>query len=172
MKSSGGTSGAPGDEAVYDWERFWVGRTAMLDLSDGGFLVDPANALPIVHPGRPLELAELRKYRALGLLGEPGIGKSTVLEIEAARTTHQSDENVTSVHVDLRAYSSEGLLYQRVFGSEEFVAWTKGSAQLNPVYFENLSFSSLWSRWCLTPRLFNAAGWAEVSPRCNTGWAQ
>ena len=20
------------------------------------------------------------------------------------------------------------------------------------------------------PRLFNAAGWAEVSPRCNTGW--
>jgi hypothetical protein len=21
-------------------------------------------------------------------------------------------------------------------------------------------------------RLFNAAGWAEVSPRCNTGWAQ
>jgi hypothetical protein len=22
------------------------------------------------------------------------------------------------------------------------------------------------------PRLFNAAGWAEVSPRCNTGWMQ
>jgi hypothetical protein len=21
-------------------------------------------------------------------------------------------------------------------------------------------------------RLFNAAGWAEVSPRCNTGWAK
>ena len=26
---------------------------------------------------------------------------------------------------------------------------------------------------CATrPRLFNAAGWAEVSPRCNTGWAK
>lgn len=22
------------------------------------------------------------------------------------------------------------------------------------------------------PRLFNAAGWSEVSPRCNTGWAK
>jgi hypothetical protein len=26
----------------------------------------------------------------------------------------------------------------------------------------------LWER----PRLFNAAGWSEVSPRCNTGWAK
>jgi hypothetical protein len=24
----------------------------------------------------------------------------------------------------------------------------------------------------LPARLFNAAGWAEVSPRCNTGWVQ
>src|SRR5271154_5826481 len=129
MKSSGETgSGAPGSEAVYDWERFWVARTAMLDLSDGGFLVDPANAPPQAHPGRPLRLVELREYRALGLLGEPGIGKSTVLEIEAARTTHQSDGNIASVYVDLRAYSSEGLLYQRVFGSEEFIGWTKGSS--------------------------------------------
>jgi hypothetical protein len=123
-------SGAPGVEAVYDWERFWVRRTAMLNLSDGGFLADPANAPLQAYPERPLGLAELREYRALGLLGEPGIGKSTVLAIEATRTTRQSDGNITSVHVDLRAYSSEGLLYQRVFGSEEFVAWTKGSSQL------------------------------------------
>lgn len=99
----------------------------MLDLSDGGFLADPANA---PHPGRPLRLAELRQYRAVGLLGEPGIGKSTVLEIEAARTTHETDGNIASIHVDLRAYSSEGLLHQRVFGSEEFIAWTKGSSHL------------------------------------------
>ena len=131
MKSAAETgSGAPGGEAVYNWERFWVGRTAMLDLSDGGFLVDPANSPPQAHPGRPLRLAELREYRALGLLGEPGIGKSTALEIEAAQTSHQSDGNIASLHVDLRAYSSEGLLYQRVFGSEEFIAWTKGSSQL------------------------------------------
>jgi hypothetical protein len=132
MKSPGKTdnSGAPGSEAVYDWERFWVGRTGMLDLSDGGFLADPTNTLPQVYPGRPSGLTELRKYRALGLLGEPGIGKSTVLEIEAARASRQGDGNIASVHVDLRAYSSEGLLYQRVFGSEEFIAWTKGDSQL------------------------------------------
>ena len=131
MKSSGETSsGSLGGEAVYDWERFWVGRTAMLDLSDGGFLADPAYTLLQGHPGRPLGLADLRKYRALGLLGEPGIGKSTVLEIEAAQTSDQSDGNIVSLHVDLRTYSSEGLLYQRVFGSEEFIAWTKGNSEL------------------------------------------
>jgi hypothetical protein len=124
------SSGAPGGEAVYDWERFWVGPAGMPDLSDGGFLADPANTPLQAHPGRPLGLAELRKYRALGLLGEPGIGKSTVLEIEAARTSRQSDGNVASLHVDLRAYSSEGLLYQRVFGSEEFIGWTRGGSQL------------------------------------------
>jgi hypothetical protein len=131
MNSSDETSrGATAGEAVYDWERFWVERTAMLDMSDGGFLADPANTPPQVYPRRPLGLAELRKYRALGLLGEPGIGKSTVLEIEAARTSRQSDGDIASLHVDLRAYSSEGLLYQRVFGSEEFIGWTKGNSQL------------------------------------------
>jgi hypothetical protein len=131
MKSSSQIgSSVPGDGAVYDWERFWVGRTAMLDLSDGGFLVDPENPPPQAHPGRPMRLAELRGYRALGLLGEPGIGKSTALEIDAAQMAHPSDVNIASVHVDLRAYSSEGLLYQRLFGSEEFTTWTKGNSQL------------------------------------------
>src|ERR1700751_1557726 len=32
------------------------------------------------------------------------------------------------------------------------IAYINRRFVLNPVYFENRSFSSLWSRWCLTQR--------------------
>jgi len=116
---------------VYDWQRFWIARTGTLDLSDAGFLADPVSPLRRAHPSAPALLTELGKYRALVLLGEPGIGKSTTLEAEAARVSAESiaDETV-SIHVDLRAYSSDALLHQRVFGSPEFIAWTKGNSHL------------------------------------------
>jgi hypothetical protein len=116
---------------AYDWQRFWIARTGTLDLSDGGFFVDPANTIRRSDPSRPATLTELRNYRALVLLGEPGIGKSTALEAEAKRVSAVSITGETvSIHVDLRAYSSDSLLHQRVFGSPEFIAWTKGSSHL------------------------------------------
>ncbi|MGJ4950245.1 NACHT domain-containing protein [Bradyrhizobium sp. HKCCYLS20291] len=115
----------------YDWQRFWIARTGMLDLSDGGFLADPTGPLHRSHPATPATLAELEKYRALVLLGEPGIGKSTTLEAEAARvSTDVVADRTTSIHVDLRAYSSDTLLHQRVFGSPEFIAWTTNTSHL------------------------------------------
>jgi hypothetical protein len=118
-------------KTLYDWQRFWVARTSMLDLSDGGFLADPTSPLRRSHPATPATLAELAKYRALVLLGEPGIGKSTTLEAEAARVSADPVANsTTSIHVDLRAYSSDALLHQRLFGSPEFIAWTTGNSHL------------------------------------------
>src|SRR5207302_384150 len=70
------------------------------------------------------------EYRALVLLGEPGIGKSTTLREEADRVRAQSVGETTSIHVDLRAYSSESLLYKRVFESVEFLNWEKGISHL------------------------------------------
>jgi hypothetical protein len=115
----------------YDWQRFWIPRDGMLDLSDGGFLADPTGPSLRSHPAAPATLAELTKYRALVLLGEPGIGKSTTLEAEAARASADAvADGTTSIHVDLRAYSSDALLHQRVFGSPEFIAWTTGTSHL------------------------------------------
>jgi len=118
--------------SAYDWQRFWIARTGTLDLSDGGFLADPTNAIRLSRPETPATLAELGKYRALVLLGEPGIGKSTTLAAEATRVATESAAGETvSIHVDLRAYSSDSLLYQRVFGSPEFIAWTTDTSHLN-----------------------------------------
>ncbi len=116
---------------VYSWERFWISRDGIVDLSDGGFLVDPTSPLRRAHPNTPAMLTELGRYRALVLLGEPGIGKSATLEAEATRVSAESiaDETV-SIHVDLRAFSSDTLLHQHVFGTPEFIAWTKSTSHL------------------------------------------
>jgi hypothetical protein len=118
-----------GPERIYPWPRFWVPQDGVIDLSDGGFLRDPTDWLAGTRG--PMPLAALQHWRALALLGEPGIGKSTTLKEEADRVTSlPAPSNLVSVYVDLRAYSSETLLYQRVFESEKIIAWKNGSSHL------------------------------------------
>jgi hypothetical protein len=119
------------DDHIYDWPRFWVPATGTINLSDGGFLLDPTDLVLRSHVSWPAPLANLGSYRALALLGEPGIGKSTTLKAEAERIAAQPAEaNAVSIYVDLRAYSSDVLLLQRVFESEKFKAWKNGTSHL------------------------------------------
>ncbi len=93
--------------------------------------MDPLHPYLQSDRSRARQLSELAEYRALVLLGEPGIGKSTTLMEEAARFhAAANDDRITSIHVDLRAYSSEVLLHKRVFESTEFIAWEKGDTHL------------------------------------------
>jgi hypothetical protein len=118
-----------GIDSSYPWPRFWVPRDSIIDLSDAGFLRDPMDWL--ARPRGPAPLAALQNWRALALLGEPGIGKSTTLKEEADRVASlPAAANVVSMYVDLLAFSSETLLYQRVFESEKFIAWKNGGSHL------------------------------------------
>jgi hypothetical protein len=112
----------------FAWQRFWVSRTDAIDLSDGGFFVDPTQPYSSRNAARPLD--ELGQYRALALLGEPGIGKSTTLREEAARLHGQHAHGVKSIHIDLRAFSTEGLLYKKLFENETFIEWAAGNNNL------------------------------------------
>ncbi len=75
----------PPSQAVYEWPRFWIPQTAILDLSDAGFLRDPLDSL--YGPGPLRTLVQLDAHRALALLGEPGIGKSATLKQEHQRVS-------------------------------------------------------------------------------------
>jgi hypothetical protein len=115
-------------EVIYQWTRFWVPLGGVIDLSDGGFLHDPTGWL--AGPQSPVTLAALQ-HRSLALLGEPGIGKSSALKEEVDRVaSFPPNSKLTSIYVDLRAFSNETLLYQRVFESEKFTAWKNGSSHL------------------------------------------
>jgi hypothetical protein len=74
----------------------------VLDLSDAGFLRDPLDELVRSRSGEPATLPQLSQYRALVLLGEPGMGKSVALVEEARRVQREAADGV-SIHVDLRA---------------------------------------------------------------------
>ena len=116
-------------EVIYPWPRFWVSRDGVIDLSDAGFLRDPADWLAPLHA--PTPLAALQRWRSLALLGEPGIGKSTTLREEADRIAAlPADANLASIYVDLRNFSSESLLCRRLFESEKFIAWKNGDSHL------------------------------------------
>jgi hypothetical protein len=123
-------------QVTYPWRRFWVPRDGIIDLSDAGFLRDPTDWLG--RPPAPMPLAALQHWRALVLLGEPGIGKSSTLKEEADRVaSFPADANLASIYIDLRAFSSESLLYRRVFDSESFTAWKNGSSHLF-LHFDSL----------------------------------
>jgi hypothetical protein len=124
VRSESGTT-----DLTYPWPRFWVPHDGVIDLSDAGFLRDPADWL--ASPHAPVPLAALHDRRSLALLGEPGIGKSTTLKEEADRVAGLSaDANLASIYVDLRTFSSESLLYRRIFESEKFIAWKNGGSHL------------------------------------------
>ena len=108
-----------------DCSRFWALQTDVLDLSDLGFLRDPAS-----HAGQvrtPVSLAALEGKPALALLGEPGMGKTTALKAEADRILSCGH---ASLHVDLRAFGSDTLLHRKVFESPVFTEWLNGRHRL------------------------------------------
>src|SRR5689334_15046209 len=116
MHAGGATGPRSNPDLRYAWSRFWVRTDGIIDLSDAGFLHDPAEGLG--RSPRPAQLSELQNWKALALLGEPGIGKSTTLREEADRVAaFSADANTVSIYADLRAFSSEALLYQRIFES-------------------------------------------------------
>ncbi len=113
---------------TYAWPRFWIPLGAPLDLSDAGFLSDPSDS----HgPDRPVTLPALEGRRSLALLGEPGIGKSTTLKEEADRVEASSKDGVLqSSYIDLRSFSSEAFLFQRVFENEKMTRWKSDGSHL------------------------------------------
>ena len=122
----------------YPWQRFWVPREASIDLSDGGFLRDPQSEFARYSAYKLDTLRQLQQFRALGLLGEPGIGKSATLQAEFTASEQQTQEDGrVYIHVDLRSFSSEVLLHRRVFESAEFTAWEAGNSHL-VLYLDSL----------------------------------
>jgi hypothetical protein len=125
-------------QQIYGWQRFWVPRDGSIDLSDGGFLLDPEGESAQYSAQKLYTLPALQHLRALALLGEPGIGKSATLEAEYQLLKRQArkDDHVF-IYVDLRSFSTDVFFHNRVFGNPSFIAWQTGNSHL-VLYLDSL----------------------------------
>src|SRR5215217_4236340 len=122
----------------YGWKRFWCPRDGSINLTNSGYLADPDEPYgnhfnPALHPFR-----EVAKLPCLALLGEPGIGKTSTMQVErAAIDATVLAEGGRTLWLDLRSCGSEDRLINKLFGSEEFASWSEGDHRLH-VFLDSL----------------------------------
>ena len=108
------------------WIRFCARLDAEVELEEG-FLNDPGGTWGRLANPNALSLADLASEPCVVLLGEPGLGKTIALEQEEARLRAAGG---TVDRIDLRGYDTGTDLGTRMFRSQCWQEWQKGSYQL------------------------------------------
>ncbi len=111
----------------FDWLRYWLPRAEPLDLS-GGFLPDPEGDFDRFRNTALRTLDSLQESPVLVLLGDPGMGKTTALAVEAKRLRVAG---MMVHHCQLNEYGSEAELDKAVFQNETVLNWADGDGQLH-----------------------------------------
>jgi hypothetical protein len=128
---SGPTSASFADQIkrfALECPRFWLPRGSAPDLSEDGFLRDGRS---FVAAAAHVPFEALAEIPVLALLGEPGMGKSTVLEQQARKMQAAVDAAGDHfLHADLSACGTDILVCREIFESAEFAAWKVGSNRL------------------------------------------
>ena len=113
----------------YNWKRYWCPREGEFILSSEGFLQDPGEN----HLFNPdlVTIEEISAIPCLILLGEPGIGKSSTMQVEKeAIDIKIHEKGDKALWIDLRSYGSEDRLLKDLFDNEIFLSWNKGDQRL------------------------------------------
>jgi hypothetical protein len=119
-------------QAHYNWERFWCPREGVIDLSDGGYLRDPPSDDAWGIRRDTVPLSSITDVPCLGLLGEPGIGKSTALKDQRSVVDREiTRSGGVALWSDLRQFQTDSRLCERIFDHPKFRAWREGHHQLH-----------------------------------------
>ena len=107
----------------YNWQRLWAAEDIASKWRRSGFTHDPFYTEDDVAG-----LDSLKEKACLILLGEPGIGKSTVCsELEA------SIEGAARLKLDLKSYGDETRLVKNLFEAPAFLDWLQSEQTLHLV---------------------------------------
>ena len=109
-------------------ERFWCVRGGQPSLDSDGFLSDPSSLILDRFSANPeaIQTSELRNNRAVVMLGEMGIGKSTVLR----RPELLIPPALDVLAINLSPFGSEFRLSNEVVRHPRIAAWIAGSTEL------------------------------------------
>lgn len=122
----------------YPWKRFWVARGEDCHLDEHGFLSDPEFERGQYWNGHLTPLKKLAGIPFLGLLGEPGMGKSSEFEEAVRQEEHDCAIVCDSyLHCNLNAYSSEQRLISKMFENSTIENWKAGEHRLT-MFFDGL----------------------------------
>ena len=116
---------------ILPWKRFWCSRTGTLSLNDNGFFLDPESEYASYYHKDVVAFDEIQKTPCLILLGEPGIGKTTTLNLEIRTLESQIiSSNKKLFYKNLNEYGDENRLIREVFESSTIKSWRKGQHHL------------------------------------------
>jgi predicted NACHT family NTPase len=116
----------------YKWKRFWCPRSGSINLACGGYLCDPEAEWGKIYNPDLVTFKTISNLPCLALLGEPGIGKTHALEAEQKEIISEIQKQGERVlSLDMRSFGSEDRLIRRLFDSQEFTEWLKGTHQLH-----------------------------------------
>ncbi len=123
---------------TYAWRRFWCPRETDINLTYDGYLPDPESEWERALNPRVVAFDVIADIPCLGLLGEPGIGKSHAMQIEKAtidaRIQSQGDQ---TLWINLRSYGSESRLIHNLFEGPTFTSWREANYRLH-IFLDSL----------------------------------
>lgn len=118
----------PYDQPVTrDLERFWLPVGSTYRLGQDGWLLD-SDSSAYYAADDLLTTQNIASARCVVMLGEPGIGKSSVISTRESLTPGMT--GIDNVTVDLSPYTSEYRLVQEVFEGSTISQWESGDGQL------------------------------------------
>lgn len=110
-------------ERIYRWKRYWCPPEGTINLSDGGYLVDPETETGKIYNPHLVSFDKIAATPCLILLGEPGIGKSITLK----SVFHDSNKTLFR---DLGGYGSDSVFINDVFKNNRIKSWENGNYHL------------------------------------------
>ncbi|MBN1919526.1 MAG: hypothetical protein JW889_16640 [Verrucomicrobia bacterium] len=122
----------------YPWKRFWCPPDRSCDLSDGGFLWDPDEEFGSALQPDLVSFDTIAEIPCLVLIGEPGIGKTFVLEdlVRDRKATLAASGGHVCAR-DLGGYNTDVGIRDAVFGSREVRDWAESDYILE-MYLDSL----------------------------------
>ncbi|GEM_PF-3775160 len=111
----------------YNWQRYWYKRGEELSI-ENGFLKVPKNKYEI-NKNNIVTFDSICDKDCLILLGDAGLGKSTVMTEEVQKLKNKLEEK-NIMNVDLRSASSDRRLDKLIFEKSVFVNWMNGNYDL------------------------------------------
>ena len=119
-------------DQTYNWKRFWCPREGSMNLSDRGYLFDPDSEFGQFFNNSCVPFESIEDIACLVLLGEPGIGKSTAMELQKTLIDCRvAEAGEASLWINLNAYQTDSKLCQEIFENPVFQTWQKGEHKLH-----------------------------------------